>query len=399
MSEKSIRSTEVKTESYICPGCGGKLGFDGKKDKFLCTSCGYEGEIHAGDNSVDEYDFSDYARREAESVAFSGMAAANCQNCGAQVTFAEHEIATTCPMCGSTQISQVKQKAGIPPEGIIPFRIGKQEAGQYFREWVRGLWFAPSKLKKSYQEGQLTGMYVPFWTFDADGIGTYTGEGGRYRKVKDKDGKEQTETDWFPVLGKVEKSFDDILVVAATGDGAKDVELVGPYNTKDELKPYAPEYMAGYRAELYSIKADEGYKTAKKKMKEELQSRAESEILKKFDTSRNVNVSARYTNVTYKHVLLPVWSSLFGYGGKTYRYVVNGANGTVYGQRPYSKGKIAAAIAVALAILIAIFGLFAGEDESGQEMAAVSVQPTVLVCTELSDEPSYGMLADTMDLI
>lgn len=382
MTDNSTRTAEVPTEQFTCPNCGGSLHYNGQKNKFLCSSCGYEGAVHAGDDTVDEFDFSGYARREAESVAFSGMEVASCHSCGAQITFGEYETATVCPMCGSAHVSEVKQRAGIPPEGIIPFQVDKQEAGQKFREWVQGLWFAPGKLKKSYQEGSLTGRFVPFWTFDAKISSTYTGEGGRYRKVKDKDGKERTETDWFPTHGVVEKSFDDILVVAATGDGAEDTAQVGPYDTVNGLLPYASEYLAGYRAELYSVKATEGFETAKEIMEPEMTSLADTDIRRRFDTSRNVNVSSRYSNVTYKHVLLPVWSSLFGYGGKTYRYVVNGATGNVYGQRPYSKPKIAAAVAIVLAILIGIIAMFSGGDESSSDAASVPGTSVEQICEE-----------------
>lgn len=371
MSEKNTQSTQVQTETFTCPNCGGGLHFDGKKEKFLCSSCGYEGELHAGDNSVDEWDFNDYARREAASVAFEGMAVADCQNCGSQVTFAEHQTATVCPMCGSTQISEAKQKAGIPPEGILPFQVDKQEAAQKFREWVKGLWFAPNRLKVSYQEGNLSGHFVPFWTFDADCSATYTGEGGRDRTVKDKDGKEHTETDWFPTAGSVQESFDDILVTAVTGESASDTELVGPYDTINKLRPYAPEYLAGYQAELYTVKADAGFETAKKRIDSSLRDLADSDIRRRFDSARNVQIFPQYKNVTYKHVLLPVWSSLFGYGGKTYRYVVNGSTGNVYGQRPYSIPKIVTAIAVVAAILIGVIAFFASGSDEGMDSVPV----------------------------
>lgn len=85
-------------ESFICPNCGGGLGHDQKKDKFLCSSCGYEGEISAVAESVQEYSFEDYPARESESVAFVGMSVAVCGNCGCEVTFSDKQIATICPM-------------------------------------------------------------------------------------------------------------------------------------------------------------------------------------------------------------------------------------------------------------------------------------------------------------
>lgn len=394
MTQDTATTAQVEAESFICPSCGGGLHYDGKKDKFLCASCGYEGELHGEDNSVDEWDFGGYAQREAQSVPFPGLAVASCQNCGAQITFEGTTMATTCPMCGSTQFAKAKQQAGLPPEGIIPFRVDKQEAAQKLREWVKGRWFAPKALKTSYQEGKLTGEFIPFWTYDAQVTAPYTGEGGRYRKVKDKEGKERTETDWFPTAGVVSHAFDDVLVCASTSESAKNAELVAPYDTAHNLRPYAPEYLAGYRAELYSLKADAAFETAKNRMEIEMRSLAESDIRRSFDTTRFVQVSPRYKDVTYKHVLLPVWSSVFSYKGETYRYALNGVTGEISGQRPYSIPKILAAVAVAAAVLFGLFSLFMGGDDS--EMEDVSPQAAV-VAQALGAPPAQQAYLDLVE--
>ena len=54
--------------------------------------------------------------------------------------------------------------------------------------------------------------------------------------------------------------------------------------------------------------------------------------------------------LTFKHVLLPVWLAAYRYRGKSFRFVVNGRTGTVEGERPYSTVKIAIAIALALIV-------------------------------------------------
>jgi hypothetical protein len=51
--------------------------------------------------------------------------------------------------------------------------------------------------------------------------------------------------------------------------------------------------------------------------------------------------------VTFKHILLPVWVAAYRYGGKPYRFVVNGQTGKVQGERPYSAIKIAIAVILA----------------------------------------------------
>ena len=67
-------------------------------------------------------------------------------------------------------------------------------------------------------------------------------------------------------------------------------------------------------------------------------------------------------DVTFKHILLPVWMAAYKYRGQTYRFVVNGRTGRVQGERPYSAWKIAFAVIIGLLLALAI-GFVAGEQQ------------------------------------
>ena len=66
-------------------------------------------------------------------------------------------------------------------------------------------------------------------------------------------------------------------------------------------------------------------------------------------------IDTSVSDVTFKHVLLPVWLAAYRFRGKTYRFVVNGRTGRVQGERPWSVWKIAIAVTLAL-IAAAIIG-------------------------------------------
>jgi hypothetical protein len=66
------------------------------------------------------------------------------------------------------------------------------------------------------------------------------------------------------------------------------------------------------------------------------------------DRQRVHNVDTRVSEVTFKHVLLPVWLAAYKYRGKSYRFVVNGRTGAVQGERPWSGWKIAFAVILGL---------------------------------------------------
>ena len=343
----------VNTETFICQNCGGIMKFNIKSQKFACASCKTEFDLETLSETVKENDFNLYLERERATVPFEGMAVVACQQCGMEISFSEEQFSTTCPMCGSTQVATAKQSAGIPPDGVIPFKIDKKDAQERFKAWIKSRWFAPNDFKNKYSEGSLIGMFLPFWTYDANAISSYSGRGGKNRIVRDKDGKSRTVTDWYPVSGVVSAFFDDVLICASQKE--KNIEGILPYGTTTNTKPFSAGYLSGYYAEVYKIKADAGFESAKKIMERELRILAEMDIRKRYDRAEVQSLITKYANVTYKHVLLPLWSSTYSYGSKLFNYLINGETGKVSGNRPYSIIKITLATLVAIAAGTAIW--------------------------------------------
>ena len=69
------------------------------------------------------------------------------------------------------------------------------------------------------------------------------------------------------------------------------------------------------------------------------------------DRQRIHAIDTEIRDVTFKHILLPVWLAAYRFRGRTYRFVVNGRTGRVQGERPWSAVKIV--FAVLLGLLIA----------------------------------------------
>jgi len=68
------------------------------------------------------------------------------------------------------------------------------------------------------------------------------------------------------------------------------------------------------------------------------------------DRQRVHGINTKISDVTFKHILLPVWLAAYKYNGKTFRFVVNGRTGKVQGERPYSALKITIAVVIGLLI-------------------------------------------------
>jgi hypothetical protein len=72
------------------------------------------------------------------------------------------------------------------------------------------------------------------------------------------------------------------------------------------------------------------------------------------DEQRILTTHSKYDQVTFKHVLLPVWISSYRYKNKVFRFLVNGQSGKVKGERPYSIMKILGLILAVAAVVIGI---------------------------------------------
>ncbi len=353
--------------SVVCPNCGGRVSYDIKSGKFLCESCRSEQQVKAVKPTVDEYSINDYRVRERASAPLTGVSVATCASCGGEIYFEAHETAKRCPMCGSGQVRVDVALSGVAPEGVVPFRIDRDDAQQRFHQWVGKRWFAPNQLKKAYAEGRLEGLYVPYWTYDADCCADYAGQGGRTRTVRDREGRTRTMVDWYPVSGRVYRKFDDLLVCGSQKQSGSLAEQVAPYNTISDIRPFAYQYLAGFKAERYSIDGITCFKRAQASMENMLRGDVESDIhAKGFSQTRVSSFTPRYKDVTYKSILVPMYSANYGYGGQTYFYAINGQTGRVVGNYPKSAPKIIAAVLAGLVLLFGLMYLFGFmEDDAG----------------------------------
>ena len=70
------------------------------------------------------------------------------------------------------------------------------------------------------------------------------------------------------------------------------------------------------------------------------------------------DVATRYSNVKFKHVLLPVWISAYRYRDKPYRFLVNGQTGAVSGESPTSWIKVTLLTILMLVIVFILLLVF-----------------------------------------
>ncbi|WP_245904841.1 primosomal protein N' (replication factor Y) - superfamily II helicase [Pseudoroseicyclus aestuarii] len=322
-----------------------------------CPQCGHDAPIVPAPRSAatEELDF-DSARRGTVPEAHAEVTRVTpCPSCGAQVDFPAGEHAARCPYCDTAVVADTGLSRHIKPRGVLPFAIDEGAARQAMRDWLGSLWFAPNGLRDYARKGrQLNGLYVPFWTFDAQTRSAYTGERGDdyyVTRTITRDGKRQTvqerRTRWRNVRGRVQRFFDDVLILATPSLPKAHTDALAPWDLS-ELAAYRPEYLAGFMAESYRIELEEGFAEARAVMDRTIAQDVRRDI--GGDHQRIASVQTQVSDVTFKHVLLPVWTAAYRYKGRSFQFVVNARTGKVQGERPYSKWKIALAVIAALIV-------------------------------------------------
>ena len=352
---------ETLDHRFPCPNCGADLRFSPATGALTCDFCGHTEEpaVTVAPDAIVELDFATAIAERLPDVQMEETRVSRCPNCGAEVEFDADLHATDCPFCATPVVTDTGLHRHIKPAGLVRFQLTQDQAHEALGHWLKGLWFAPNGLKRYARKGRrMNGVYLPYWTFDARTRSRYQGQRGRIHRTtrRGADGKMHSSSTirWSPASGSVARDFDDVLVLASRSLPGATVDAVEPWDLSD-LVPYSPDFLAGFRAEGYGIGLDDGKILARQKMDAIIARDVRMDI--GGDRQRIDAIQTQVADVTFKHILLPLWLAAFTYGGKSYRVVVNAQSGRVTGERPYSKWKIALAVVAAL-IAGAVFYYF-----------------------------------------
>ena len=349
---------------FPCGQCGAELRFAPGQTVLKCPYCGFVQQIAAtaGTSRATTFAEHDLARGLASDLpdtASDEVRSTHCPNCGAVVEFQGASHATECPFCGTPLVVDTGSRRRIKPQALIPFQLDEPAARKALISWLGSLWFAPNRLLEFTRAGRaMSGIYVPYWTFDADTQSRYSGaKGVHYYETRtvtvnvngrsERRQEQVQKTRWYPASGTVARRFDDVLVIASTslptrlGDGLEPWDMAA-------LQAYSPDYLAGFQAEGYTVALADGQKVGHGKMDVVIYQDVCRDI--GGDVQRVDTVDTDYSRETFKHVLLPVWMAAYKYSGKSYRFLVNGLTGEVQGERPWSVWKITFAVLAALIV-------------------------------------------------
>ena len=186
-----------RAQKFHCPACGAEAHWNPAKQALICPFCGTESpatlQTRGADTVIVEHDLV-AALRDIPDAARGWQAektSVRCQSCQAISVFDADKVGRRCDFCGSAQLVPYEQvKDAFRPESLLPLKISESQARDSIRAWYGRQWLAPNKLNAKALTDTVKGIYLPYWTFDAQGGRAagrprpatyyYTREGGKH---------------------------------------------------------------------------------------------------------------------------------------------------------------------------------------------------------------------------
>ena len=363
---------EVKARvKHTCPACGAEATWNPVKQALVCGFCGTTapGTMEdAASGKIVEHDLPSALRSipDTQRGWRAQRQSVKCQSCHAISVFESARQSQGCEFCGATALVPYEEvKESFSPESLLPMKVSASQARELIKKWYGSRWFAPNKLKKAALTDTVKGIYIPYWTFDAQANADWEAEAGYHyyetEEYTDGSGNRQTRqiqhTRWEYARGSVDHFFDDELVPASLGIQANHLRAVEPFPTQ-ELTPYDPAYLSGWVVERYQIDLVAAAQRSREQMEQQVQSMCASAV--PGDTYRNLNVRSAFSGQTFKHILAPLWMLQYRYGAKNFQVVMNGYSGKISGEYPKSWVKIFFAALAVIVVLLIVFSAMSG---------------------------------------
>ncbi len=348
--------------NFTCDSCGAPLRYSPATVSLQCEFCSTTKVISSSNEPIEEYDFKSALNFLDKNSSQEINKDITCNKCAANFQLTPYSISANCPYCNTPAITDFVKE--ITPKSLLPFELTHDEAQEKFKKWIGSLWFAPSRLKDFIEgEKKLQGYYLPHWTYDSETQTRYKGQRGviyyvmvektvtiegRQRRVRQREAR----IHWSPVRGVVYNSFDDITIGASKSISHSILNHLTPWDTT-RLIPFDERYLAGFKAEEYTIGLDNAFEYAKMKMTPTIKQDIHRDI--GGDKQRIDEMETTYSHTTYKNVLFPIWTAQFRWKEKEYNYAINAQTGKIVGERPYSTLKITLLV---LLIFLSLGGIF-----------------------------------------
>jgi len=347
---------------FKCPQCGATTAFSATDGGLTCTYCGYyeaPKEAPVGEKA-DKFEFTVETMQRAAQGWGEERKEMECQSCGAFTSLPVDSLAHTCPFCGSNKVIQRQAPQDIlRPRFLIPFKVDGSACQRIVKTWLGSSWMTPSSLRNISILSSFSGIYLPYWTFNAATNADWKAEVGHTRTERyheNGEWKERIVTVWNWESGHVKLDIEDLLVPGTARLSGKLLGEIGAFDL-NALAPYEPAYLAGLQAQSYDVPLEQAWDTGRKKMREQTRQACVGQA--SSSQIRNFNMKLDFADESWRYVLFPIYLANYAYDSKNFQVMINGQTGAISGQRPVDWNKVWLAIAAILApgLLLGLLGL------------------------------------------
>lgn len=347
---------------FKCPQCGATTAFSATDGGLTCTHCGYyeAPQKPVVGKQAAQFEFTvETMQRAAQGWGIERKEMA-CQSCGALTSLPPDSLSHTCPFCGSNEVIQRQAVQDIlRPRFVVPFKLEASACGSITQTWLGSSWMTPANLRNLSRLTNYTGIYLPYWTFDAVTNADWKAEVGHTKTERYYDNgewKTRTVIDWRWEAGHVKLPIDDLVVPGTARLSNVLLEKIKNFDL-NALAPYEPKYLAGLQAQAYDLPLEKAWEIGRQKMRE----KTREACISQASTSqiRNFSMNLDFSEESWRYILLPVYLSTYRYEGKPFQVMINGQNGAIAGQRPVDWNKVWLVVALMLApgLLFGLLGL------------------------------------------
>ncbi len=321
--------------AVLCSNCSGRLIFNPASQKLECAACG---SMFSPEDVKDLY--------TGVHSKYYDTRVYTCSHCGAEVITGDSEVSTFCVYCGNPAIVFSRISKEYRPDGLIPFKVTKEDAIKYIKiKFHDHNPVVPKEAREKLTPENIRGIYVPYWVVNA----------------------KFTETDYISGTVKHNGSSEKKHFIRSGDTFFRNVPIDGSRMLNDNIsrklepfyfedsKTFDEDYLNGF----YSNTSDTTYQELRESAADRCHKLFSEEVIKNI---REKDVKLEDTvywidiqdNPVY--MMMPVWFFTFRYNDRPYTLLVNGQTGKVVGTMPWNKKKIKG---IAVSSFIVSFILFA----------------------------------------
>ncbi len=312
----------AQAEQFVCPRCSSRMNYTPDGQSLRCEFCGHEQALNedGADAARTEFglggmeqDFVVGLAKASGHVRPVAMRTLQCQGCGVEFVLTPEILSVTCPYCRHVYVTETAETHEIlPAQALIPFGVTEGDVKIKLREWFRQQKISRVRLSP------IVGTYLPVWTFDLNGE---IGWKGRARRGDD----------WVPVSGSGYILIDDHLVLAQKRPSNYLRRAIHDFDL-EQLVSYDARYLADWPAQRYQLTLADASLVARREVLQELRRRPYR--LTHGQDVRDLTLnSSGLVVLSYKLILLPVWTAHYQLEGRDFDLFVNGRNGRIHGEK------------------------------------------------------------------